>query len=223
MSTSKGGIAIDSSGNLFIPNDGDSDDGNNVIIKVEPDGSAIGGGAASIFVSQAAISAVTGNEIVDLDTASVWYGSLFVADDGADAVLRIDDSGTVTLLASEAELLAVVPTLTEMDVEGGLAVDASGRVYLADDGKEDEGPDRANLFRINGVSETELFVSASEVDTFYQARYPGVEPRFRGSMAFARPFLPIDQAVTPVPTLPLFGLLALGGLLGLFGLRKLKK
>ena len=34
---------------------------------------------------------------------------------------------------------------------------------------------------------------------------------------------PTCQRPTPVPTLPLFGLLALGGLLGLFGLRKLKQ
>ena len=35
-------------------------------------------------------------------------------------------------------------------------------------------------------------------------------------------YVPPEPA-TAVPTLPLFGLLALGGLLGLFGLRKLKK
>ena len=34
---------------------------------------------------------------------------------------------------------------------------------------------------------------------------------------------PSGGSATPVPALPLFGLLALGGLLGLFGLRKLKK
>ena len=32
-----------------------------------------------------------------------------------------------------------------------------------------------------------------------------------------------NSSATPVPALPLFGLLTLGGLLGLFGLRKLKK
>lgn len=211
----EGGIAIDSSGNLFV-----ADDGTDSIIKVLPAGPAIGGGAASIFASKTAISAATGNADVDLDVGQIWDGKLFIADDSSDAVLRISSIGNIAVLASTEDLLFAVPTNTSIDPEGGLAVDVAGRVYLGDDGQVGT-IDLPNIIRINGVGETELFLSANEIQTFYQTLYPGATPRLRGSMAIQRDIF-APQATT-VPTLPFFGLLALAGLLGLFGLRKLRK
>ncbi len=51
----------------------------------------------------------------------------------------------------------------------------------------------------------------------------GITESGQAFAAFDDETCPGIQAATPVPTLPFYGLLALGGLLGLFGVRKLKK
>ena len=76
-----------------------------------------------------------------------------------------------------------------------------------------------DCFALEGTADTAI--------TIYDAQCPSGSTSSAQNVAIYFDFKTASGSVvapaTPVPTLPLFGLLTLGGLLGLFGLRKLKK
>ncbi|HUL53452.1 MAG TPA: immunoglobulin domain-containing protein [Opitutaceae bacterium] len=127
-----GGLAIDSAGNLYV-----ADTGNSTIRKITPDGvvttlggtagtegSADGIGSAARFNRPAAVAA---------DAA----GTIYVADTGNHTIRKIAPDGTVSTVAGSAGNPGSADgTGTEARFNGpeGVAVDASGNVYVADTG-----------------------------------------------------------------------------------------
>ncbi len=121
-------IGLDATGNLFV-----TDTNNNTIRKITPAGvvttlagtagvfgTADGTGTAATFISPTGIA---------VDSA----GNLFVSDNGASGIRKVTPAGVVTTLATG------LGVYTHMDGSGitdsytlaGVAVDASGNVYVA--------------------------------------------------------------------------------------------
>ena len=126
------GIAVDAAGNLFIV-----DSGNHAIRKVTRDGiiqtvagnrregfSGDGGPAAAASLSEPIAVAVDGS------------GNLYIADTGNQRVRRVSPDGIIQTIAGSGKSgysgdggPATAATLND---PSGVAVDASGRLYIAD-------------------------------------------------------------------------------------------
>ena len=138
------GVAVDANGNVYI-----ADAGNNVIEKVTPDGnlSVIAGGGAltpSTVAGPATSAALNGPSGVAVDTA----GNVYIADTGNNFVEVVDFvSGHISLLAGGGGTTPQASQAsndwdghfglgTNIALNGprGVAVDASGIVYIADTG-----------------------------------------------------------------------------------------
>ena len=128
------GLAIDATGNIFV-----ADYGNNVIRKITPAGvvSTYAGNGNAGFVDGAAskVAAFNGPAGVAFDPK----GNLFVADRNNNMIRKISPAGGVSLYAG-----VLRPGYTNITVDSaigswgafhhpnGIAVDASGNVYVAD-------------------------------------------------------------------------------------------
>ncbi len=142
LSTSLGPIAIDSAGNLYIA------DGSRRITKLAPDGKTTpfaGTGTQALADSAVgdggpATASPLGAPVQLFVDAS---GNLLIADTAAHRVRRIGTDGIITtiagggatLLNANAEVFAADGTLpTDVKFSGvtGIAVDAKGRIYVAD-------------------------------------------------------------------------------------------
>lgn len=123
------GVAVDAAGNVYV-----ADFGNNLIRKIIPgtgvvstlagsgkSGSANGTGVAASFNGPAGLA-------VDAT------GNVYVADFGNNLIRQITPAGVVTTLAGSATAGSVngVGTAASFSGPRGIAVDASGNVYVAD-------------------------------------------------------------------------------------------
>ncbi len=124
------GTAVDASGNVYV-----ADGSNGTILKVTPAGvvttlagtagvfgSANGTGAAALFVFPVGLA-------VDAS------GNVFVADYGAGTIRKITSAGVVTTLAGTAGVIGSADgtgAAAQFYNPAGLAVDASGNLYVAD-------------------------------------------------------------------------------------------
>jgi uncharacterized protein (TIGR03437 family) len=122
------GIARDAAGNLYI-----ADANNRRIRKIAPDGAVttLAGDGTTNFKDGTGTAAEfkfpTG---VAVDAA----GNVYVADAYDNRVRKISPAGVVTTLAGDGHsgFTDAAGTLAEFDSPGGVAVDASGNVYVAD-------------------------------------------------------------------------------------------
>lgn len=85
---------------------------------------------------------------------------LFVADNGCDCLLRVAPDGTVTVEASEAEIVAADPdaadaTAVDMN-ESGVAMDADGTLYFVNSGSN-------SLLRKTRTGSLEVVISATDL------------------------------------------------------------
>jgi hypothetical protein len=124
------GLAVDSSGNLYI-----ADGGNNVVEKVTPSGSlsvVAGNGTHGTAVAGPALS-------TPLD--SPWglavdsSGDLYMGFVDQYQVAEVTPSGTLSLIAGNGTFghpTAGAATSSRLGTIGGIAVDSSGNIYLAD-------------------------------------------------------------------------------------------
>ncbi|MFY0594260.1 MAG: hypothetical protein JXQ92_16590, partial [Roseivirga sp.] len=121
------GIAVDAIGNLYVS------DGGNTIRKIDP----------SQAVTTFAGSGSTGAQDGVGTSASFNFpngiaidasGNLFIADNSNHIIRKIDPFGMVTTLAGSGSSGASDGTSAQFNQPSGVAVDASGNVYVADKG-----------------------------------------------------------------------------------------
>jgi hypothetical protein len=125
------GVAVDGSGNLFI-----ADAGNNRIRKVDINGIittvAGNGTAGSSGDGTAATNAGLGPTGVAVDGS----GNLFIADSRNNRIRKVNTSGIITTLAGNGAAGSsgdgAAATNASLSYPFGLAVDASGNVFMAD-------------------------------------------------------------------------------------------
>lgn len=126
------GITIDGSGNLYV-----ADSGNDIIRKITPAG-VVSTFAGTLDTSGTQDGSGTAANFSNPQGLAVdKSGNIYVADSGGDTIRKITPTGTVTTLAGLAGAAGYLDTtpsepIAEFDGPSGLAVDASGNVYVAD-------------------------------------------------------------------------------------------
>jgi len=127
-----GATAVDSLGNVYI-----ADTGNNLIGKVAPDGTfsvVAGGGVTSPLSATVATDALlNAPRGVAVDSA----GNVYIADSGNNLIEKVAPDGTFSVVAgggATSPLESGLATQMQLSNPGGVAVDASGNLYIADTG-----------------------------------------------------------------------------------------
>ena len=117
------GLAIEDNGNVYF-NEDESDN----IFKVTPEG------VLSIFITEAEITALTGLANADLDNGMTigLDGNLYFADEEGFVLRATLPDGDLSLVLTEAEILAVTGK-DEADLQGGIAFDCEGNLYITDE------------------------------------------------------------------------------------------
>ena len=125
------GVAVDSTGNLYI-----ADTGNNVVEKVTSSGTlsiiAGNGTRGHPTAGPATSSNLNGPSGVAVDFA----GNVVIADRDNNVVEKVTPSGTLSVIAGTGEPgspTAGPATSSSFNYPTGVAVDASGNVYIADE------------------------------------------------------------------------------------------
>jgi sugar lactone lactonase YvrE len=172
------GVAVDAAGNIYV-----ADHGNSAVRKIDSHGNV------STF-----LQAQTGSFIASGPDAGVRYpygvavdaaGNVYVSDSGNNAIRKIDTSGNVTTLAGGVgHALGFVngdAGTAELQPPCGLAVDASGNIYFA----EQEN---------NDVRKVDTQGNVSSVAGLGPTKYGFVD----GAAATAELFQPFDVALDAV-------------------------
>ena len=119
------GVAVDSSGNIYV-----ADTGNNQVEKLSPDGTLLATFSAAGFVPGGGSAArkMKSPAAVAIDAT----GDIFVADRGDNQIVELSSTGTF-LKAFTATGLGSGPQAV-MNGPSGVALDANGNIYVADTG-----------------------------------------------------------------------------------------
>jgi sugar lactone lactonase YvrE len=127
------GVAVDAHGNVYV-----ADEGNNCIRKIAPDGTVstlAGSGVAGYADGTGAAAQFNGPEGVALDIQA----NVYVADVNNECIRRITPSGVVTTIAGLPQQEGYVNgtgAVAQFAQPTGIAVDASGYIYVADNANE---------------------------------------------------------------------------------------
>jgi sugar lactone lactonase YvrE len=121
------GIIVDGSGNLYV-----ADSGNNLIRKIDSSGNVTtiaGAGAQGSANGQGTAASFNDPEGLARDAS----GNIYVTDTNNNLIRKIDPSGNVTTLAGSGQGSANGQgTAASFYSPSGIAVDASGNLYVAD-------------------------------------------------------------------------------------------
>lgn len=122
------GMAVDAQGVVYVADAGD----NNRIRRIHPDGrvETLAGSGEGWRDGPALQAQFNTPSAIAVDAA----GTLYVADTGNHAIRRIDRDGTVSTLAGDGQrgFLDGPARQARFDAPMGIAVDANGRVFVAD-------------------------------------------------------------------------------------------
>ncbi|MFI5161783.1 MAG: NHL repeat-containing protein [Sphingobacteriales bacterium] len=124
-------VAVDAAGNLYI-----ADYGNNLIRKITPAGivsTVAGNGTIGAVDATGTLASFNGPAGIAIDVA----GNIYVADSGNNLIRKITSGGVVSTLAGTRATADTSNTVTSEPVflgPSGVAVDASGNVYVANSG-----------------------------------------------------------------------------------------
>ena len=164
------GVAVDASGNVYI-----ADSGNNLVLKVAPDGTlsvVAGGGVTSplgtVVATDAQLASPRG---VAVDSS----GNVYIADSGNNLVLKVAPDGTLSVVAGggvTSPLESGPATQMQLSNPGGVAVDSSGNVYIADTGNgliEEVDAASGNLYVLAGGGT--MTPQASQAATAWQDHF----------------------------------------------------
>lgn len=124
------GVAVDGSGNVYV-----ADYGNNIIRKINAAGvvsTLAGNGTAGADNGRDTSAKFNLPESVAVDAA----GNVYVADNGNNLIRKVTPTGIVSTLAGNGTVGSANGTGTSASFNSpfGIAVDASGNVYVADSG-----------------------------------------------------------------------------------------
>jgi hypothetical protein len=125
------GVATDAAGNVYV-----ADAGNNQIRIITP------AGLVSTFAGTGAAGAANGKDTATfnspLGVAVDGSGNVYVADYGNNLIRKITPAGVVSILAGTGATGADngAGNLATFNLPEGLAVDAAGNVYVADNGND---------------------------------------------------------------------------------------
>ena len=122
------GIAIDAVGNVYFT-EMDSD-----AILMKP----ADGGPLQIVVTEAEIAVLTGADGANPKALTIGPdGKIYVADDTSDSTISFDPATSqLDLVASESDLEAV-SGISSVDLDGGIVINADGKLFVASDGSPD--------------------------------------------------------------------------------------
>ena len=137
------GVAVDASGNLFI-----ADKNSNRILKVAPNGiitTAAGDGPSGPFTgnySGDGGAATNASLHAPAGVAVDAFGNLFIADEDNNRIRKVDTNGIITTVAGNGPSGGPgsysgdggAATNANLYAPAGVAVDASGNLYIADSG-----------------------------------------------------------------------------------------
>jgi sugar lactone lactonase YvrE len=124
------GVAVDASGNVYV-----ADQGNNLIREINPQGAVTtlaGSGAQGWDDGPATLASFNRPFGVAVD----FYGNVYVADTGNNVIRQVTPDGTVTTLAGTGVKGSANGKGKEASFKypQGVAVDATGNVFVADTG-----------------------------------------------------------------------------------------
>jgi sugar lactone lactonase YvrE len=128
--TSPVGSAVDSSGNVYV-----TDAGSGTVLKITPAGVVtVLAGTAGVYGSANGTGAAA-QFVLPFGSAVDSAGNVYVSDYGSSTVRKITAAGVVTTLAGTAGVYGSADgtgAAVQFDNPAGVAVDASGNVYVAD-------------------------------------------------------------------------------------------
>ena len=161
-----GGVAVDSSGNLFV-----ADTGNNLVVKVSSTGvlTVVAGNGFYDFSGDGgrAISASLGEPN---DVALDDDGNLYIADSGNSRIRLVSPDGIITTVVGNGDFDfsgdGGPATSATLNFPKGVAVNSAGNIYIADTGNH-----RVRKVSSNGIITT--VAGDGFTDSFGNGRFAG--------------------------------------------------